>query len=1078
MTTVDLLAQLTWPVEKTEENISSNALLHLPFLQSAHTSYKRAILQHRSGKILRTAVRVALPAMATPREDRGVMEMNIIKIMLYFMRNVAMIGKPSIAAVHEADLEISRSATIEAFHQQDIFSVLLTIGSGLGDEFDIHDAEVMDVVYQLIKGVEVDKLFMEKDELVSASTKELHDLVEKEKALLSGYARHAPSRHNRFTPMMWIKRSGEKNTALLGQAAFANASSTMQEIDKKKKWKKPRRPAKKEVDFSPEQVNDSVPLTAKARRHLRQFVEQFLDSSFNPLFFSVRKAIEREANRILAQHTKQYFYLISWFLRAESARRRKAAADAAATKSDTAVESFGLVAAVLNQETFVLLNRCMQSAQDEKNWREMTACMRCFSQILCTVQEMLDSPLDEDQEIADNILSRIFYEQSTHDRITGLLRGYVDQDFAYLDAVTELSHVFLRLLERYSKQNVDMQIRRIRRVRKKTTQQAGADAEQQPQQEPEINDNDVQQAEKVSSERKFEFTRFAARFVNQNSVNTFVAFLRFYKDLNDEQLKRAHRFFHHVAFKLELSVYVMRLDIVSLMNSMIKGPETLNMTTKIGKDWEELVRQVFKLMIKKLDKTPALAIELLFSKIGATMFYLEHGFDREIQKKTYRAPAELDFKPDTDRPRQFGVIVSILLSQGKSHLLAWVKMLLQSAAEEREAWTDASDAHVAETTSVGQTDEQTQQGPLQGDDSQRNAQSDPEVINIPVGEKDLPPVIPVTIQQDDVRVAASRDKHFRLLFTLLGFVKTDVEDNGHEEESSRWSIPSAVTAEQMREATSLISRYEFEQPTFEDGKTAEDFLRKKTTSIKPQVALDTGADGMSDETGDDLSDLEARLAEGGPAIRANDWEDTRKPKRRRLRKDNDSVELSDVVLAERRAARRHKELEKARKIKSDLYVSVSDDESDEERDKQFFEAEALRREKTRRGHAAAMDEAARGSKAKKAGKGKKRKTVEADDVEDDENIHGALQQTDDVDMRDEESSASASDLSDDEIDEETPPSSLRPSSRHSATSQRQESIENSDKENQPAAQARAVSGKAADRRSHRATLIVDSDSDE
>ena len=96
---------------------------------------------------------------------------------------------------------------------------------------------------------------------------------------------------------------------------------------------------------------------------------------------------------------------------------------------------------------------------------------------LQTVQEMSESPIEEDQEISENTLNRIFYEQTTHDRISTLLRTYKDQGYVYLDACTELSHVFVRSLERYSKMNVEMQVRSLRRQRKKTQASEGVNRE-------------------------------------------------------------------------------------------------------------------------------------------------------------------------------------------------------------------------------------------------------------------------------------------------------------------------------------------------------------------------------------------------------------------------------------------------------------------------------------------------------------------------------------------------------------------------------------------------------------------------
>src|SRR6201994_1375611 len=139
-----------------------------------------------------------------------------------------------------------------------------------------------------------------------------------------------------------------------------------------------------------------------------------------------------------------------------------------------------------------MLNRYMQVSFDNKEWQDLNASMRCFTQVLLTVQEMAASPLEDDQEIADNIQNRIFYEETTHDRIIAILKGYKDQGFGYLDACIELSHVFLRMLERYSKENVDLQIRSKRRAKKKQKEEkkqaAGTDGD--PAAEDEESENE------------------------------------------------------------------------------------------------------------------------------------------------------------------------------------------------------------------------------------------------------------------------------------------------------------------------------------------------------------------------------------------------------------------------------------------------------------------------------------------------------------------------------------------------------------------------------------------------------------
>ena len=303
---------------------------------------------------------------------------------------------------------------------------------------------------------------------------------------------------------------------------------------------------------------------------------------------------------------------------------------------------------------------------------------------------MSESSNEDDQEIAENILNRIFYEETTHDRVINILRTYKDQGFAYLDACTELSHVFLRMLEKYSKQNVDLQIRSRRRARKKRKEKTHTGNVDENGQ---LNDGDsnseaedLAESQRVTKERKFDFHRFSARFVSQGSVNTFVTFTRFYRELSAEQLKRAHRFFYRTAFKMESSVLLFRVDIIKLLYTMIKGPQELDREFPSFKEWEELIRQLFRGLTKKLQERPELMVEMLFSKMSSSLYFLEHGYDRELPKKSPRMPAELEICGLDDTNQKVAVAIKILQSEDKSNTLAWLTGVLRSSLEERKAW--------------------------------------------------------------------------------------------------------------------------------------------------------------------------------------------------------------------------------------------------------------------------------------------------------------------------------------------------------------------------------------------------------
>ena len=686
---------LTWPYEKDDQQMTINHHRHLPYLQLAQLNYKGAILEHQCGKILRTIVRIGLPAIALPAGERTARDDGIIKLVLYLFRNLAVISPPPHKSVDDNYAEISRSATIEAFHEQDVFALILTIASNLGEDFNTQDVVVLEVLFHLLRGIDVTKLFMTQRQKTKKNADELKSLIAKEANMHRSHAKCAPTRHNRFGTMIWVKRDDERVSTVSGQDNLLNSQHTLTKMDQSKKWKRPGQSGRMK-DRDSDVFDIPVSLTVSATEHLRSFVEEFLDSAFNPLFNHVRKAIEREADRLLDSHSQQYFYLISWFLAAERERRRsKEEAEQRKnqkTKDLYEAESFGLVASVLSQETFILLGRFMQEQIDLKSWQDVYSGMRCFSQILLTIQDMTNSSIEEDQEISENILNRIFYEETTHDQIVSTLRSYKNQGFRYLDACTELSHVFLRMLERYSKENLDLQVRSKRKARKK---KAPVIPQGDHGTELDSEAEEVAEAQRMSRERKFDFSRFSAKFLNQSCINTFVAFVAFYRDLNEEQLKRAHRYFYRVAFKAEMGVMLFRVDIIALFHKIVKGPDGLDRLNPLFKEWEELSQQLFRRLVKKMQQRPELAVELLFSKINATTYYLEYGHEKQTVSSKPRVPAELEVKGSMTREEQIGVVVAAMHKE-KLDAIDFVISTLTSARDERESWERTFDLGVGQ----------------------------------------------------------------------------------------------------------------------------------------------------------------------------------------------------------------------------------------------------------------------------------------------------------------------------------------------------------------------------------------------
>ncbi|KAI1003720.1 Topoisomerase 1-associated factor 1 [Podosphaera aphanis] len=914
---LELMVPLTWPLNKDPLQMTENHYQHIPYLQIAQLAYKRSIINFERSLILESAVRCALPSIDTPSSERTSREAGIIKLVLYFIRNIAMIEPHTNSRQDEDEIEISRSSTIDSFDRGGIFHLLLTISS-LIEDFKIQDVIILEILFHLIKGVDVEKLFWDKEQIDNRNVNELKSLMKKEATMLGSYQANAPTRHNRFGAMAWMQREDAKMTTITGQTAIIDGTRSLAKMDSTKKYKPPRRPVKGES--GPLQFDLPVILSQEAQETLRKFVIDFLDSGFNPLFDYLRKAICQNEERVMDYHPRQFFYLVSWFLQAKRISRicqlKKPKAKQLEGLDDSG--EYFLVASVLNQEMFVTLNRIMSYSFESKAWSDLSAILRCFTQILLTVQEMSQSSSEEDRIIAENILNRLFYEETTHDRIASITRSYKDQGFGYLDSVTEIAHNYLRILERYSKENTDLQVRSKKARRKKKPEQVVGDGEHNHDSDDSEMNNGLM-TERTSHERKFDFKRFSSRFVVQGCVDTFVAFIAYYNDLKPEQLKRVHRFFYRIAFKHDMSVMLFRVDIIALLHKMIKDPNGLDNQSSAFKEWDELIRQILRKCIRKIQECPGLIVEMLFSKTNSIAFYLEYGQEKQTSTTKPRPAAELVVKGKKDLEEQISIVVAAILDKHEDSHLHWIKSQLSSAQSERKSWEVANQV----LSSI---------------------ERDPEVLDTPTPQMDNEnsnaPSILVKADDGSRQTAMFKNGLLRLLMKLVGF--QNIGDNDDLE--SPWIVPSSLSAEQIQYSLDVINKCQSNPQIFDDGQKAADFIRRKSAGNpgRKRSPLDDALDDL---------DEELLFEPGGPtAMKANVPRAAKK--RRRLRKKGDvsgeeDGRPTDAEIDQRNALRREKELEKLRKIKSELFVHDSDDETDEERDRAFFEREEKIRQKTK-----------------------------------------------------------------------------------------------------------------------------------
>ena len=191
-----------------------------------------------------------------------------------------------------------------------------------------------------------------------------------------------------------------------------------------------------------------------------------------------------------------------------------------------------------------------------------------------------------------------------------------------------------------------------------------------------------------------------------------------------------------------------------------------------------------------------------------------------------------------------------------------------------------------------------------------------------------------------------------------------------DDPESIWVFPGALTANDLDNNLRLLKRFVDDPPTFEEGKTGADLLRRKIVRKN-----DSNSEGSlsSDSENSETSD---------------------RPRKRKTKRKQRA--LDDVELEQRREKRRIADLEKRAMIKSAVRVIDSDD--DEDADAEFFERERQLRERMAR----KADEGAlpvhgtkkRATKKKKGPEPREKSTISAkqlDDVDFEASINHASQ---------------------------------------------------------------------------------------
>ena len=766
---VEILVPLTWPIE-LDADADEFKSKQYPNLRLAQSSYKRSILFDPEKDILGSIMRVTFPSLEKPRRERTERDSGILRLVVYLLRNLVAI-----------DESRHRSETILAFQKSNALEFLCVLASGMGEDFVTEDVIVLDIIYNLVRGVNVTTIFDLSKAAQDTIKSDLTDLLTREKSMKTTQQSKAHTRHNRFGTMVSVVQDQRRFTVASQTAIVGNLKgNNFEGIEAAKKWNRPSRNIRSQDD-----LDVTVMLNTEARRSLGEFTATFLDAGFNPLFMSLLKALEHDNVRVSPMNRLQYLYLQGWSFRALRERGRAAAKKAQLGSDFSDDADYGLIASMMEGRATIMLRKIMRESSESKLWKETHASMECFKELLLTIDAMSLSSNTEYQEIAENLQSNLYYEEANLELIVNCVKYYTNQSFGYLNACTSLATVLLKMLEKFASTKSHMFVRARRQRQKKRTAaiQTPADSDDET---AEAN------AREAVKEKAFSFAKFESKFMHDGAISAFLSLLQFYIDLTPEQIKRVINFFHRVFVKQKIESLIYRMDVFELLNRMIKDKANFSMSNPARKEVENFAMYMFKRFTRTVEDCPALAWEILFDKLSNDMYYLTHDTNKApVAKKAPRPPAEFEVRPGLTHEEQIKVAIGVLLDDNQSEFLNWLKSFIEGVISRRQAWEAEHRARADNTTAAMQPTPSA------------------EVLN-----------------PDDSELSSMLFKNgrIRLLLKLLRFER----DGAREDATAQWFVPASHEIDTLQLNLNLIKRFTMDPPSFGE-KAAAEFIRRQVT---------------------------------------------------------------------------------------------------------------------------------------------------------------------------------------------------------------------------------------------------------
>ncbi|EIW66064.1 hypothetical protein TREMEDRAFT_65909 [Tremella mesenterica DSM 1558] len=928
----DLIAALTWPIDVQQElkemEDEQDIVSDYASLLRYQVEYKAMILQ--SPAPLRCLLTLILPSLAKPKKDER--DSRIISLGLHIVRNLLAIRDDiadGSAVGEKAEFSNLQSSLVIQLGQLTYFQLILSLASyGDKTDFNQYNVLVLDILHLVFRSVRAKDLAQDQ---ARAPIENLSKLLESERRQKALHSKVGMTRHSRFGTTIAVK-AGDQKLVLHKQNAITVDAGKILDAGKRKRAER-----KKRVD-DPSRLTSYTP---DAMRILQDVAKTFLEACFNTFFASVLKDIRMERSKIRPADNTRTLSLSRFFVEYLLLVRQKEIDKKATQQTKNGVNgderngegnewSLGLVGEMAELDSVRWVVGRMKITMDEKPpaLTELQACLDCFTQILLLIDAMSLSTEEVDNEIAEILQNQLYYNGDVLDASLAVVTSYKENtgSVTYLDSVVHFAYVLLRMLERYSKTNTYMFVRKRKAAKKARKKTKGSMEGEVPEEfmgdegvdEEDVNGEDERQGQSYK-EHAFQFSSFEQRFAQESVVNTLLSHLSRFQEFDDpDQLKRVVGLMHRQVVKSQAEGLYFRVSCLLLFQRILDQQQSLP-KHESSTDLIHLIKFILRKFFKKVKEDPFVIVEALGPKSRGkwkewSSYKSEEDDDddmggqgKRIREMLEKEPTELEFKKNRKLSwsQQMGVIIGILLKDGHESWIRWIMSELEIALAQRQEVVLATDVPLADQ------DSEEEEGRARNFAGPSNDAIEKFV------QHDIEP------QNEEIKLALSKNSHFRLMLRLLSVERTenDIAEN------QNFFIPQSILPSNLETSLGALSQFLLSPPEIENPQT---LLRR---ARKPRVYADTDSSGGSDQEG-----AEGVGEHGGRRRRRGDGENMKEKRRRkkRISSDGDGNEEEE----------RPKRMKKRKQAEMQVYKSAAFilDSEEEEDDEVFFARERRLRE--------------------------------------------------------------------------------------------------------------------------------------